>query len=38
MNLASKNKQINKVLVLKKIENKQILELKNQIHSLFNNP
>jgi hypothetical protein len=38
MNLASKNKQINKVLVLKKIENKQILEIKNQIHSLFNNP
>jgi len=38
MNLSPKNKSRNKVLVLKKIEKNQILEMKNQLHSLFDNP
>jgi len=38
MNLSSKNISRNKVLVLKKIENTQILEMKNQLNTLFDNP
>ena len=38
MNLSSKNNSRNKVLVLKKIENTQILEMKNQLNTLFDNP